>query len=205
VNFLFKPFREKIQLVFIDLEKLGWRPKRASGFREESEQKKLYDSGRSKVLFSFHNVTIDDKKPSSLGIDIIDKRYGWQGVAEDVKFPFWTDLGIVSKKHGLYWGGDWKHFKDVAHVQFLSNIFLTEIQRLCKKNLLTEKMIMDFKLSEKNEDAWIARLSKNNIIGIQKLGNELGLYLSMENSSEDGIAGKDTLAMIRRIRRTKNG
>jgi hypothetical protein len=46
--------------------------------------------------------------------DIIDKRYAWN-ISQS--HAFWTALGKAAKKRGLEWGGDWKSFKDVAHIQ----------------------------------------------------------------------------------------
>jgi hypothetical protein len=51
--------------------------------------------------------------------DLVDKRYGWGGPAAKAGFQFWKDLGEIARKHGCRWGGDWKSFKDVAHVEFL--------------------------------------------------------------------------------------
>lgn len=44
-------------------------------------------------------------------VDIVDRRFGW-----DAKPGFWKDLGLLAKKHGCVWGGDWKK-PDVAHVE----------------------------------------------------------------------------------------
>ena len=49
--------------------------------------------------------------------DIVDRRYGWGGPAKNLGFKFWKDLGAAARAEGLTWGGDWRSFKDVAHVQ----------------------------------------------------------------------------------------
>ncbi len=51
--------------------------------------------------------------------DIVDERYGWGGPAADTNFQFWKDLGVIAKEHGCTWGGDWKNFVDVAHIEML--------------------------------------------------------------------------------------
>ena len=38
-------------------------------------------------------------------------------------------LGRIAKAEGLFWGGDWRSFKDWAHVQAHPNSKLTEIKR----------------------------------------------------------------------------
>jgi peptidoglycan LD-endopeptidase CwlK len=47
-------------------------------------------------------------------VDIVDRVYLWHP-----KNPkFWDDLGVLAKKYGCVWGGDWKgDKKDVAHVE----------------------------------------------------------------------------------------
>ena len=41
---------------------------------------------------------------------------------------FWTALGEEAKAQSLYWGGDWKDFKDVAHVQLVPNSDLHRVK-----------------------------------------------------------------------------
>ena len=74
-----------------------------------------YPKGNSKIPFSFHN-TYKSGKASSLAIDIIDSRYGWESPADDLNYQFWTDLGDACKANGLDWGGDWQ-WRDVAHCE----------------------------------------------------------------------------------------
>jgi len=38
-------------------------------------------------------------------------------MAAATSFAFWKDLGRIAKAHGCAWGGDWKSFKDVAHIE----------------------------------------------------------------------------------------
>jgi len=45
-------------------------------------------------------------------VDIVDRRYGWN----IPNTRFWDDLGVLAKKHGCSWGGDWRN-PDRAHVE----------------------------------------------------------------------------------------
>ena len=45
-------------------------------------------------------------------VDIVDRRYGWDGADPQ----FWKDLGMLAKRFGCSWGGDWKK-PDPAHVE----------------------------------------------------------------------------------------
>lgn len=90
------------------LEKLkekGFFPHIFYGWRSVAVQLALYSSGRSKVMFSFHNAQRRDGTPNSYAVDIIDSRFGWTQQAESS--GFWQVLGTATKTKGLIWGGDW--------------------------------------------------------------------------------------------------
>lgn len=103
-------FRPKIIKVLRELTALGWQPYAAEGIRTKSQQAEKVKKGYSKTMFSAHRF--------GYAVDIVDKRYHWNKEASDLNFKFWKDLGRISKKHGLVWGGDWKSFPDVAHVEY---------------------------------------------------------------------------------------
>ncbi len=105
-------FSQKILRVLSALAKKGWKPRVAEGLRTIEQQQEKIDLGRS----SLKNPQ-DSKHVQGLAVDIIDSRYGWQGPASDLDFQFWNDLGEAAREAGLIWGGDWKSFKDVAHVE----------------------------------------------------------------------------------------
>jgi len=63
--------------------------------------------------------------PNAYAADIIDSRYAWSDKQETKAFC--TALGKAAKEQGLYWGGDWKSFKDWAHVQMYPNNRLRSI------------------------------------------------------------------------------
>ncbi len=86
----------------------------------------LFNKKRSKVKFSFHNATAKDGTPNAYAADIIDSRYGWSDKPETKKF--WEALGKAAKKHDIYWGGDWKSFKDWAHIQAFPNSKLKDVK-----------------------------------------------------------------------------
>ena len=68
---------------------------------------------RTKVItyadagYSWHNY--------GLAVDIVFKingRWSWS-----FKLP-WQDLGLIGKEVGMFWGGDFRNFKDYPHFQF---------------------------------------------------------------------------------------
>lgn len=112
-------FRTKVQSVLDTLTHRGFQPKIFFGWRSVSVQQELFNKGRSKVRFSFHNAQKPDGTPNAYAADIIDKRWAWNKEAENN--GFWSALGEEAKKQGLVWGGDWTSFKDVAHIQGRQN------------------------------------------------------------------------------------
>lgn len=102
-------FREKVVRILRRLQAKGWQPRVGSGRRTLEEQKEKVRKGYSKTLKSWHL--------KGLAADIIDSRWGWGGEAANLDHDFWTDLGEAAKREGLTWGGSWKSFRDVAHVQ----------------------------------------------------------------------------------------
>ena len=83
--------------------------------------------GRSKVRFSFHNAQKKDGTPNAYAVDVIDRRWGWGDEAEAK--GFWKALGRAGKAEGLYWGGDWRSFKDWAHLQLYPNRELSRVKK----------------------------------------------------------------------------
>jgi len=101
--------REKVRRVLVKLEQKKWQPRVAEGRRTLAEQREKVRRGVSKTMNSKHLCGI--------AADVIDRRYAWGGPAANTNFQFWRDLGAAAKSEGLVWGGDWKSFKDVAHIE----------------------------------------------------------------------------------------
>lgn len=120
-------FQPRVVSVVDKLKRDGFLPSIYYGWRSVAVQLTLYNSGRSKVKFSFHNAQHPDGTPNSYAADIIDARFGWTDQAE--RAGFWAALGSVAKAQGLIWGGDWSSFRDVAHVQLLPNSLLHNVKQ----------------------------------------------------------------------------
>lgn len=93
----------------------GFQPTIVYGWRSVAVQEELLKQGHTTVHFSFHNAQLPDGTPNSHAADIVDER--WQRTPAAAKNGFWEALGKAAKEEGLVWGGDWKSFLDVAHVQ----------------------------------------------------------------------------------------
>ena len=69
---LYPTFRARIKQVIVALEAKGIRPRIQDAWRSPADQKKAYESGHSKLLFGFHNVTAYSGTPEALAVDLLD-------------------------------------------------------------------------------------------------------------------------------------
>jgi peptidoglycan L-alanyl-D-glutamate endopeptidase CwlK len=119
--------RPKVQAVVAALQKRGFQAKIFFAWRSVAVQLEIFKKGHTKVKFSFHNAQKKDGTPNAYAADIIDGRYAWSAKAE--KEGFWKALGEEAHAQGLYWGGDWKTFRDWAHVQLVENSQLGRVKK----------------------------------------------------------------------------
>jgi hypothetical protein len=92
----------------------GLRPTIIFGWRSVAVQQQLFRRGVTKVRFSFHNTQTVQGNLNAWAVDIVDERWGWN---EPDCHTFLAALGKAGNAQGLVWGGDWKDFKDWAHLQ----------------------------------------------------------------------------------------
>ena len=127
IESLHRFMRGKVSRTIDALKAQGFKPKIVYAWRSVAVQKELFDKKRTKVRFSFHNAQYKNGTPAAYAADIIDRRWAWSDEAEEN--GFWEALGKAAKAEELYWGGDWRKFKDWAHVQFYPNTRLSEVRR----------------------------------------------------------------------------
>jgi hypothetical protein len=121
--------RTKVRKVLEGLKARGYQPLVASAYRSPEEQLRIYRQGRSTVRFSYHCAQ-EKGQPAALAADIVDARYLWN-VPQD--HAFWKALGHLARAQGLVWGGDWRTFPDVAHLQLLPNEKLSAVRTATQK------------------------------------------------------------------------
>ena len=119
--------RPKVERVIAVLADGSFRPKIVYAWRSVAVQQELVAAGHSRVRFSFHNAQKKNGTPNAYAADIIDRRWAWGEKAG--KNGFWDALGAAARAEGLVWGGNWRRFPDVAHVQLLANSKLAEARR----------------------------------------------------------------------------
>ncbi len=113
-----------------------------STYRNIESQNALYAQGRTtpgKIVtnarggYSFHNYR--------LAFDFVPLRHGkpvWgtngNGIddnpADDEKddLELWQRVGAIGKECGLEWAGDWKSFKEFAHLQYTGGLTLADLR-----------------------------------------------------------------------------
>ena len=119
--------RPKVENILKSLTDAGFQPKIFFGWRSVQVQLEIFRQGNTKIKFSFHNAQKPDGTPNAYAADIVDKRWGWEAPA--AKNGFWKALGKAAKDEDLVWGGDWKTFPDVAHVQNKQNSELAAVKK----------------------------------------------------------------------------
>lgn len=119
--------RPKVTAVLEALARRGYQPKVFFAWRSVAVQLAIFEKGHTKVKFSFHNAQHKDGTPNAYAADIIDARYGWS--AQAAASGFWKALGEEAHAQQLHWGGDWKSFRDWAHVQLVENSKLAQVRK----------------------------------------------------------------------------
>jgi peptidoglycan L-alanyl-D-glutamate endopeptidase CwlK len=117
--------------------------------RTFEDQDELYAQGRTKPGSIVTNARGGDSLHNyGLAADyVLDGMPAKPGVqwSWDTKFDSnqngrsgWMDLGAIARAAGLEWGGDWKRFPDLPHVQNRYGLTLAEIKELyrsCRNDL----------------------------------------------------------------------
>lgn len=112
------------QKVLDEMKSFGYEMRITQGFRSIEEQNRLYAQGRTtngnivtnaRGGQSFHNYGV--------AVDYVFRKQGF-----DAPDYLWTLFGLVGKKHGFFWGGDWKGFVDRPHLEMTLGHSLQDFQ-----------------------------------------------------------------------------
>lgn len=99
---LYPTFRLRVAQVIAALESSGIRPRIQDAWRSPADQKKAFDSGHSKLLYGFHNVTGQDGSPEALAVDLLD-----DDSPLNPGKSYLLQLAAASEKAGLVTGIRW--------------------------------------------------------------------------------------------------
>ena len=107
---LYDPVRIRIELTLKDARAEGLSVMLFETFRADARQLNLWKQKRTKI-----------KKRGMHGCgmagDIVFVDAHGQPSWKEPTPGAWKRLGVIGKKHGLYWGGDFKSFTDSPHFQ----------------------------------------------------------------------------------------
>jgi hypothetical protein len=95
-------FRLQIGTLIAALEALGYRPRIQDAWRSPEKQLAAYRTGRSKLRYSFHNVTNWEGKPEALAVDLLEDDYPLNPRKE-----YLLHLAAEAKARGLTTGIRW--------------------------------------------------------------------------------------------------
>lgn len=99
---LYPTFRARLKRVISRLEASGIRPRIQDAWRSPADQRKAFESGHSKLLFGFHNITGADGTPQSLAVDLLD-----DDSPEAASKSYLLQLAAAAEKAGLSTGIRW--------------------------------------------------------------------------------------------------
>lgn len=99
---LFPTFARRVAGVIGQLESEGIRPRIQDAWRSPEDQRIAFDTGHSKLLFGFHNVTGADGRPEALAVDLLDDDAPLNASKE-----FILKLAAAAEVQGLVTGVRW--------------------------------------------------------------------------------------------------
>ncbi len=109
INGLYPPFKEKIIQLQKDIQAAGLPHKVFETFRSAERQLSVYKQGKSKIKTNgMHYYLIAADLVPCIG----KNGWTWDRPAKE-----WQQFGQLVEALGLTWGGRWKGFPDMPHVQ----------------------------------------------------------------------------------------
>jgi hypothetical protein len=99
---LYPTFRVRLEKVIAELEGKKIRPRIQDGWRSVADQKKAFETGRSKLLYGFHNVTAPDGTPQALAVDLLD-----DDAPVNMSKSYFLQLAAAAENAGLMTGIRW--------------------------------------------------------------------------------------------------
>jgi len=122
--------RHKARKFLSNAKRKGFDLRITESLRTWDRQSNLYAQGRTTAGqivtnapagSSFHNY--------GLAFDIVDRKNGYNAN--------WSEIGVIGKKAGFTWGGDWKNFKDNPHFQLDLGYKIADLRNLYKSGKWT--------------------------------------------------------------------
>jgi hypothetical protein len=99
---MYPTFRTRVQALLNELQGYGLRPRIYEAWRSPSAQMDAYRSGRSQLMYGFHNVTATNGTKEALAADIIDDNN-----PTSINLPYVLHLLAAAENNGLTTGTYW--------------------------------------------------------------------------------------------------
>lgn len=111
-------FGEVLAKVLVALENRGFSPQIDNTWRSRLRQIERRIFGKSKVWYSFHNVTGPGGLKLAMAADVMDRKCGYDEGSPCAR-RFWDALEQEANKVGLTTGKHWTSPYDPAHIQLV--------------------------------------------------------------------------------------
>jgi hypothetical protein len=99
---MYPAFRTRVQGVLKEMESYGYRPRIQEAWRSAQAQMDAFRSGRSQIMYGFHNVTSTGGAKEALAADIYDDNN-----PTSLKLPFILHLTAAAENNELSTGARW--------------------------------------------------------------------------------------------------
>ena len=99
---LFPAFATRIAGLITSLEAQNLRPRIQDAWRSPEDQRKAFESGHSKLLFGFHNVTGSEGQQEGLAVDLLDDDHPLNPAR-----PYLLKLAAAAEQQKLVTGIRW--------------------------------------------------------------------------------------------------
>jgi len=150
----------------------------SQGFRSIQDQNSLYAQGRTKPGkivtnarggYSAHNY--------GLAFDFViltNGRADW-----DTRNKKWNEAGKIGESLGLEWGGSWKSFVDLPHMQFMFGLTIADL--LKGKRPLKMIKVPETRWLKELKEEYLFRVGKDIYTTLQRLNSPAELVGLKEN------------------------
>lgn len=136
------------------------------GFRSTEYQNELYAQGRTKAGKIVTNCK-GGQSPHNYGLAFDFCLYTNGKVDWDSRNKNWAIAGAIGESLGMEWGGRWKQFVDLPHLQFMFGLTIQQLQK-GKRAPIVIKVPSTKWLAELKEE-YLVRVSKDIYSTLKRL------------------------------------
>ena len=115
LTFLAPKFAVAVKMAIAECDALGLEAVVFESYRTDALAKAYYAKGRTAPgkIVTHAKDNVHSWHGFGLAVDVIHTRKRW-----DAPDAWWQKMAAVFKRHSCNWGGDWRTFRDLPHLQF---------------------------------------------------------------------------------------